>query len=447
LFTSCSKNDALPDPYPADSLGKINRWTLDSMRRFYYWNEQIPSKPDHSLSPELFFKSLLSSSDRFSHISGPNVPPATNSYFSFGFHYALLQVPGYNYYIGVVTFVNINGAADRAGLRRGSYFMKVNGRQIDAQNLAEINRQLNEKGTVTLTAAVFNNNAWEPGTDIPLSPGYSRENPVYYTRIFTKGSTKTGYLYYTSFDESFDGNLLEAFRKFKEAGISELVLDLRYNAGGSVASSAKLAAMIADKLGRNSVYAIYEGNRRLGRRGRTLQEVLQTSGSNAGKNYDDLQALNLHMSRVFMLTTRATASAAELIINNLRPYLEVIQIGETTTGKDEASFLISDLRNPKQVFWELHPIVYKLFNSNNQGAYSQGLAPAHQVSELATLPLQPVGQAGDPLVYRALQLIYGSNIPGAPTNLRERQPAAPCTPVFNSATALARTGPPVSVQY
>lgn len=447
MFTSCSKNDALPDPYPTDSLGKINRWTLDSMRRFYYWNEQIPAKPDHSLSPELFFKSLLSSSDRFSHISGPNVPAATNSYFAFGFHYALLQVPGYNYYIGVVTFVNINGAADRAGLKRGSYFMKVNGLQIDAQNLSEINRQLNEKGTVTLTAAALNNNTWEPGADIQLGPGYSRENPVYYTRVFTKGSIKTGYLYYTSFDESFDASLLDAFRKFREAGVSELVLDLRYNAGGSVASSAKLAALITHKLNAGEVYAIYEGNRNEGRRTRTLQAVLNTSASAAGRQYSDLQPNQLQLSRVFVLTTRATVSSAELVINNLKPFLNLVQIGEATAGKDEASFTITDLRSPRQVNWTLQPIVYKLFNKNGQGGYSAGIAPQYVISETSTLPLGAIGDGNDALTAKALGIIYGAGFTGTPTDLRiaPLHPRIQVKPVYESATEQAARSAPVMI--
>jgi C-terminal processing protease CtpA/Prc len=447
LFTSCSKNDALPDPYPTDSLGKINRWMLDSMRRFYYWNEQIPAKPDHSLSPELFFKSLLSSSDRFSHISGPNVPAATNSYFSFGFHYAMLQVPGYDHYIGVVTFVNVNGAADRAGLKRGSYFMKVNGRQMDAQNMNEINRQLNEKGTITLTAAIFNNNAWEPGADIPLSPGYSRENPVYYTRVFAKGSTKTGYLYYTSFDESFDGRLLDAFRKFKEAGISELVLDLRYNAGGSVASSAKLAALVTHRLNAGEVYAIYEGNRNEGRRTRTLQAVLNTSASAAGRQYSDLQPNQLQLSRVFVLTTKATVSAAELVVNNLKPFLSIVQIGEATAGKDEASFTITDQRTPRQVDWTLQPIVYKLFNKNGQGGYSAGLVPQYALSEAGVLPLGAIGDGNDVLTAKALEIIYGPGFTGTPTDLRTAPPhrRIQVKPVYESATEQAARSAPVAI--
>ncbi|HEY0612275.1 MAG TPA: S41 family peptidase [Chitinophaga sp.] len=448
LAGSCKK-DGDGEYYPTDSIGKINKWMLDSMRQFYYWNDAIPKSPNYSLQPEAFYKSLLYKDDRFSAIVNTLDPaPPNSSFYRFGFHFAFVQVAGYANYIGVITFVMPFSPAAALGLQRGTCFLQVDGQPVTAQNVAAtLERMQSSALSLQLTLATQENNTWTPGNTVSINTGLFGENPIYYTRSFTAVGKKTGYLFYNYFHETFDADLMTAIDKLKRAGVSELILDLRYNLGGSVASSAKLAAMIADKLGRNSVYAIYEGNRRLGRRGRTLQEVLQTSGSNAGKNYDDLQSVSLHLGRVFILTTKATASAAELIINNLRPYLEVIQIGETTTGKDEASFLITDLRNPKQVAWELHPIVYKLFNSNNQGGYNQGLAPAYQVSELATLPLSPVGQASDPLIHQALELIYGSNIPGAPTDLRQRRFAAPCTPIFNSAATLARSMPPASVQY
>lgn len=448
LAGSCKK-DGDGEYYPTDSIGKINKWMLDSMRQFYYWSDAIPKKPDYSLAQEAFYKSLLFKDDRFSAIVNTQDPALPNSsFYRFGFHFAFVQAAGYAHYIGVITFVMPFSPAARLGLQRGAYFIQVDGQPVTAQNVAATVEHMESTAlSLQLTLATQENNTWIPGNSVAIQTGAPGENPIYYTRSFTAAGKKTGYLFYNYFNETFDADLMTAIDKMKRAGVSELILDLRYNFGGSVASSAKLAAMITDKLGRNSVYAIYEGNRLLGRRSRTLQDVLRTSGSNAGKNYDELLAVNLHLGRVFVLTTKATASAAEMIVNNLRPYMEVIQIGETTTGKDEASFLITDLRNPKQVYWELNPIVYKLFNSNNQGSYSQGLAPAHQVSELAALPLSPVGQTTDPLVHQALELIYGSNIPGAPVNLRERKPATPCTPIFSSAASLAQAMPPASVQY
>lgn len=410
LLTACKKNNTTPPPERRDSLGQVNQWILDSMKRFYYWQEEIPANPDFALPSKQFFTSLLSKSDRFSYLSGNGIAPASNSYFIFGFHYIISQVQGQT--IGVVTFVNTNGAAYHAGFRRGSYFIAVNSQPVSLS----INTLLNKAGSLTITTATYNNGVFTPGNNITLSPGYANENAVHYTRVFLQDGKKTGYLYYSSFDETYDAALLTAFDKFKQAGITELILDLRYNAGGSVASSAKLGALIADKLTQQEVYAIYQGNKYEGRKTQTLQVALQTSGSNAGKQYADLARSGIHLSKVYVLTTGGTGSAAELLVNNLPPFLEVIQIGSKTHGKDEASFSI------KGPHWTLTPIIYKLQNKLGQGAYANGIIPKYLIDETATLPLSEVGAEQDALLHKALELIYGPTIPANPTNLR-RMPA------------------------
>jgi len=421
------------DPYPTDSIGRINRWISDSLKRYYYWSDAIPGKPDNTQSPELFFKSLLSSSDRFSWVSnGLDIAPPSNSYFTYGFHYAFVQVAGYDGLIGVVTDINKGGAADDAGFKRGSYFLAVNGEKISVQNMEAVNLRLKTPSSVAITPATFENNEWKPAAGIMLYAGYVSEDPVRFTRTFVANGITTGYLYYTSFDENYDNRVIQAINKLRQAGITELILDLRYNAGGSVASSAKLAALISNKLVAGETYAIYAGNRFEGKLGRSLQEVLNTSGNAAGRQYEALRGSQLSLSRIFILTTGGTLSAAELIVNNLKPFLQVVQIGETTRGKNEAGFVIADYRNPPQVAWTMEPTVYKLFNKNNEGNYENGLTPQYVIPEMAQLPLADLGTSGDPLVKKALEIIYGSATPGNYTELRVKQKPIKVIPVYRS---------------
>lgn len=431
LLQSCAPKELLPEPYPTDSLGKINRWIIDSMRRFYYWSGDIPATTDPSLSPDQYFKSLLSGQDRFSWISnGLDITPPSSSYFTYGFHYALVQPVGYDGYIGVVTYVNAGGGASRAGLARGSYFTAVNGEKISAGNAEKIHRWLRLPEYADL---VLSNGSWQPVDTVTLYPGYMNENPVRLTRTFQSGNTITGYLYYNAFNEGYDEQLLEAFDKLKQAGATELILDLRYNAGGNVATAAKLSAMIASKLTAGETYAIYQGNSLQGKRVNSLQAVLNTSPNTAGRQYAALQERRLPLQRVFILTTGATASAAEMVIHNLKPFISVIQIGETTTGKDEASFTITD----RQITWTLQPIVYKLFNRNGEGNYGNGLTPQYPVSETATLPLGAFGTGEDPLVRQALLIIYGPGFPGIPQDHR----SAPVNTIYRSAAEDAAAAP------
>lgn len=258
VLSGCSKKDVTPPVY--DSLGRINQWILDSMKRYYYWGDAISAKPV-SADPDVFFKSILSVNDRFSWISnGRGIPPPSNSYFTYGFHYILVQVDGYQGLIGVVTSVNKGGAADQAGFKRGSYFIAVNGEKISDGNMPAINLALRTPLSVKVTPATYDNNEWKPSAEIVLFPGFASENPAQRVRTFEANGVRTGYLYYSSFDEYYDAELLQAVNKLKLAHITELVLDIRYNAGGSVASSAKLAALIAGKLSATETYTIYAGN-------------------------------------------------------------------------------------------------------------------------------------------------------------------------------------------
>jgi len=442
----CKKDGPDVEPYPTDSLGKINRWILDSMRQYYYWLDEIPKDYDYSESPEAFFKSLLSPNDRFSWISdGQAIKPPSTSYFTYGFHFALVQVPGYANYIGVVALVNKGGPADRAALHRGSYFIKVNGVDITENNKAAVIASLKQPGQVKITPADYVNNTWDPLAEVTLRSGFSNENPVHYTRSFTAAGITTGYLYYNSFDENYDASLLQTVAKLKKANVRELILDLRYNAGGSVASSAKLAALLANSLTGTETYVIYEGNRHEGRKAHSLQTILNGSGNSNGKQYTDLQAGKLSLQRVFILTTGATVSAAELIVNNLKPFMNVVQIGETTAGKDEGSFLIDDERVPKQVSWYMQPTVYKLFNKNNEGGYHDGLKPQYPIDEMAELPLAGMGESDDPLVQKALQIIYGSNMPADFLNLRKQSTKIlPVRTIYSSMIEQALLAPVIS---
>jgi C-terminal processing protease CtpA/Prc len=255
---------------------------------------------------------------------------------------------------------------------------------------------------------------------------------VYATRLFEHPAGKTGYLAYFGCVENEDQLLLESVQKCKNAGATELILDLRYNPGGSVASSAKLAAVLAPSFNPDQVYVIFKGNRNGGTLKQSFRQTIAFSGSNSGKDMNDLQSRSLGLKRIFILTSSSTASAAEALCNNLKPYMQVIRIGTTTHGKDEASFSIQDSRNPRQVQWVLMPTIYKIFNANDQGNYSSGLQPDHTINDFSTLPLQDFGVPGDPSLDKALQLIYGTNQVGV-TTLRKKTYEFPAVKaVFNS---------------
>ncbi|MBP1650623.1 MAG: peptidase, partial [Bacteroidetes bacterium] len=104
------------------------------------------------------------------------------------------------------------------------------------------------------------------------------------------------------------------------------------------------------------------------------------------------------------ISGEATASAAELTINSLKPYTQVIQIGEKTFGKDKGAVIISDARIP----WTLMPITYNLLNANGTGGYTSGISPDYTIDEMSELPLKTLGNHTDPLIAKAISIIDGN---------------------------------------
>ncbi|OQP44606.1 hypothetical protein A4H97_09565 [Niastella yeongjuensis] len=406
---ACTKKDI---PWqPTDSLGKLNKWVYDSMQLYYYWSAEMPAHPDYSLPTQEFFKRLLSPKDRFSWISNRSTvgAPKTSAEI-YGFNYTLATHPfDALSLVGVITCVMPGSNADNRKLKRGMLFSAVNDQAITSANKQAIKEALQAPAAM-LQLVTFNSDhsALNDSARIGIQSAVVPQKSVHATKVFEKNGIKTGFLAYYLCAEKDDALVLLSMQKLKTEGVSECIIDLRYNPGGSVASATKLAAMLTTSFNPASTFITYSGNRHGGTQRQTFQQAIAFSTSVSGKNMSDLQARNLGLSRVFILTSPVTASAAELLTHNLAPYTTVIRIGETTVGKDEASFTIDDQRSPRQVAWLIEPIVYKIADGLGNGNYSTGLAPDHVVVETSKLPLTPIGEPGDLPVDKALDLIYGT---------------------------------------
>jgi len=404
IMVACKKGTEKP-VYPPGSNENINQWLFDSLQRYYYWNESLPGATNLGAKPEDFFSSILNAADRFSYIILPGDPSGwkRSNKSQYGFDYsALLTQDGQAF--GVVKMIMFDSPASRAGLKRGDYFVKINGKRITRENAQALQQELLAGNRVTLGMARYENNQFIETEPVDIAAGHTFEQPAY-TKLIQAAHSKAGYIYCIDFNPGLAASLYGTFAGFKAAGASDLILDLRYNSGGQVAEAAALCAMIAPSINFNTSFITYKGNKN----GGVKTESLGTAATFDGTvNFNTLLQNNLALNRVFILGTGATASAAEIMINNLYPFLKVILIGEKTRGKDEASFPITDLRNPKQVEWEIHPIIYKLFNAQGRGDYSKGLDPNIVINEFSSLPLLPFGEEEDPLLKTALSIIDGN---------------------------------------
>ncbi|HMI03489.1 MAG TPA: S41 family peptidase [Pedobacter sp.] len=393
--TGCRKDNPRPN-YPAGSNEQINSWVLDSMKVYYYWANNLPARPDLKLQPSDFFTVIKNPADRFSLLLNPADLLTYRPTLVSAFGLDLVTIENSGNIQTLVLLVVPGSAASRSGIKRGDVVSNINNTQVNSGNAEKLVSEAIINGTLSLVV----NNMPDP---VFLSSTYPAENPVYTSHAFEKGSQKTGYIFFNSFRSGSISQFKSIFSSFKTANVTELILDMRYNVGGEVSIAALLAAIIAPVNG-TDIFIEYRGNAKAGTKRSSFDNELVYISQNVAQ----LVSYRLPLRRIYLLTGRHTTSSAELFANCLSPYLQVIRMGEKTLGKDMASFEIRDMRNPKQVTnWIINPLVYKLYNSNKQGDYSNGLAPAIAINELENLPLKPFGDETDPLIATALMDISG----------------------------------------
>lgn len=406
---ACSKKDQ-PAPTPTGPVTQqeINNWMLDSMRLFYLWNETLPVSANPQQETVSFYNSLKNAADPFSMIYNPGnwATFPRSMLYNYGMDYSIIPHPSAaSGFIGVVRLVIPGSNADKAGFSRGMYFTAINGQPVNSSNAATITAQLLREGKGNFTPATITAGVISEQTPVEVLLGIVTENPIYLQKVINSNGKKIGYLFYNAFNDNYNNALLTAFQDFKTQGVTELILDLRYNTGGSLAAAAVLSSLVASRLNAQTSFVEYTGNNKQGKQLLDVSTMLRYPESGTPVNFSSIQSARLTLDRVFILTGRQTISAAELTINNLKPYTQIIQIGQTTYGKDKGAVIIKD--GSRRITWVLQPIAYRLSNAKGEGNYATGITPQYVVDEMTSLPLSAIGDISDPLITRALALING----------------------------------------
>src|SRR5690606_24766091 len=271
--------------------------------------------------------------------------------------------------------------------------------------------RLLEPASYTLGLSTIQNGEIIPtGEQVTLEKVEYTANPVFITKTIETPQGKVGYLMYNGFTRPFDPQLNDAFAFFRSEKITDLILDLRYNGGGSVESAVDLSSMITGQFDGqlfareqwNEDYQTYfEENE---------PERLVNLFNNTIHTGESINSLNL--SKVYIITTLRTASASELVINGLTPYIDVVQVGETTTGKFQASTTLYDSSdfgrrgaNPSHTY-AIQPLIYISLNSAGNSQFIDGLPPDVEIAE-DVLDLGILGDPEERLLKAALNTIAG----------------------------------------
>ena len=267
--------------------------------------------------------------------------------------------------------------------------------------------------TATFDFADYDDNGTDDTTDDIITPNgqsitVSTEtftaNPVHRVEVIEESNETIGYIMYNSFRSNFETELNAAFGELSAANVDHLVLDLRYNGGGSILTATRLASMITGQFG-NQPYAnnINGPNR---------QD--ENTVFNFNDSLEDGTAVNsLNLDKVYVLTTDGSASASELTINALRPYIEVVQIGTNTSGKTTSNRLVFDSPDfgTSQVTsahtYALFPLTGNVTNINDEEVPSTGLVPNILLEE-SRANFGTLGNPTEPLLARAIAEITGN---------------------------------------
>lgn len=338
-------------------------------------------------SPEATFDALLSPNDRFSVLRA-DYEEFENSLAgirkSSGMQFSLFLDPIDNGSVfGIVRYVVNNSPAQDAGVLRGMIFTAIDGVSLtentDFTTIFDLD-------AFTINLATFDEDSGFAltGESIDLIQVELSINPVHKVSTLDVEGNPVGYLHYTGFTNEFDSSLNAAFAQFQSAGVTDLILDLRYNGGGSVETANDLCSMITGQFqGEEFITLLYNEDRN------AENTATRRFNSNLGSG-DDGEGINsIGLTRVYVITTGRSASASELILSGLDPYIEIIQVGTNTVGKFEGSFLLYDApagafsraqANPSHRYVML-PLTFKSANANGLTDYFNGFTPDVEIAE------------------------------------------------------------------
>lgn len=438
IFACSDEDDERFIPSATEELAAQD-FIWKSMNIWYLWKDTSENVRDDSFTnnnsyraflssfstpEELFYEGILVNEDRFSNITNDY-----NSLFnsqqgistSNGIEYSLYRIGDGNDVVGVVRYIIPGSDASNKNINRGDIFYAVNGTSLYSNrlNTSDNNFDIIRQDNITLEFAdVIDDTIIPNNIEIEFVRSELTENPVHKVNVIEQGGSKIGYLMYNRFTATFDDELNDVFANLKSQGITELVLDLRYNPGGSVTSSTRLASMITgqfngtlySRLRYNDFWQDYFGNDRL-----------TYNFTNQINNGVPINSLNL--TRVYILTSSRTASASELLINGLSPHIDVIQIGDITVGKNQASItLLDDPRGnyvntvpysgksreqaSKLHTYAIQPIVSTTENSIGFSEYEDGLLPDIEIKESVS-NFGILGDINEPLLAKAIEEITG----------------------------------------
>lgn len=402
ILPSCQEKD---DNNNTISNTEISRWVYEWMYDLYLWYDKMPIIKNFSTKtdPESFFYNELvyKQEDRWSYITSNftalEAELIKGTPKSMGF-YPIFGIYGNNNVAIVIAYVYPNSPAYRSGLKRGDIITKINGNSLTQNNYYELYSLESYKATISK----YDGNSFQDVKEVDLQAEIIEADPLIFDTIFNINNNKIGYLAYVQFingeNNKYKNHLNNVLQKFKSENITSIIIDLRYNPGGEIENALFLASSLApaEVVNNKEVFIKFNYNDKF------QKYIIDEEGPESDNlilKFDN-NVQNININKIYFLTSNQTASASELIIIGLKPYLKnnLKIVGNNTHGKYVGSFIIYDFQNkPRKHDWAIMPVVLKYSNVEDYTGFKDGLTPDIEISD-SLLNLRNFGDTLDPFI-------------------------------------------------
>jgi carboxyl-terminal processing protease len=399
-----------------DEFTEVNSWIRENMEENYLWNERVPENVDGSIVPNSYFGSMLDPDDFDSYIVDdvkllPSEVTSDATVFTTGLSPVFGRFSNSFDAFIVAEFIYPNTPADTSGLNRGDIIIEIDGAPLTVFNVVELFYA--EKSTTTYTFGRYNAaDQTIISTDDTISlPQVEIElNPIVHTDVIEENGTKIGYMFYNEFVDGENDKYIDSvdvvFQDMIAQGVTEMIVDLRYNNGGSFDAAKNIGnSLVSQSAAQNEeVFVRFKYN--------ALQEqrIIDEEGedSESLRIKFDSDPDNLGLQSVYFLTSSETSNTSELLINGLIPHMSVNIIGGQTSGQFYGSTVIKGEDATPQNNYAMVPVNLRYENSEGNSDLFMGLEPDVFVSENLLDPFQ-IGDLNEPFLKAALERISGGS--------------------------------------
>ncbi len=383
--------------YEYMELTQENQWVMDKMQNVYLWNDsmKVPKRQDFFAKSGKFFESLLYKGDKYSHFSDSAISTG------YGINYAVMRDP-----LGVqrsktyalVLFVEPGSPADEAGLKRGDWIVKVGNYTLTSSNYGYLDR--GDATTLYTTKIVFDEEnmryKWQSGDTLQVGVATTLSPcNLYIDTVYVQRGHKIGYLACNAFSVDGEGEIAAAMEKFANEGITDLIVDLRYNGGGSISAASQMASMIVPVENVGGFFCKLAHNALNG----SLDAI-----------YEYVQAPTLSLDKLYVICGNGTRGAAEVFVAALRKtlgYNNVVVIGENTAGENVVTETFVSPYN-----FSISPATAFVEDAEGVAMYNGGIVPNYTMSELSDIyKIYNLGSMQEYMLYNTVYYIVNGSFP------------------------------------